>query len=106
MASNGIKYLDVLHADIQGAESAMLHGAAESFAAGLIGYVFLSTHSNELHAHCEQQLRDYKLKVLYSLNLAQSYSDDGLIVACSDKAPNIPSLRISARPDDSRAGAA
>ena len=49
-------YVDVLHADIQGAEFEMLCDAEESLLNGRIGYVFVGTHSQQLHCQCKSFL--------------------------------------------------
>jgi len=41
-----LRFIDILHSDIQGYELNMLKGAAQTLRAGKIGYVFISTHSN------------------------------------------------------------
>jgi FkbM family methyltransferase len=41
--------ISVLHADIQGFEVEMLGGCAESLSRGLIDYVFVSTHGQDIH---------------------------------------------------------
>lgn len=77
----GISHLAVLHADIQGAEADMLHGAANMLASAKIDFVFISTHSNELHYECIETLNSHGYCVLASADLDETYSVDGLIVA-------------------------
>ena len=77
----GVGRLDILHSDVQGYEVAMLDGAAEALSSGRVRYVFISTHSSDLHAECEKILRAYNYVMLTSINLDDTFSEDGLIVA-------------------------
>ena len=45
---HNISYIDILHVDIQGFEMDMLQGAEATLSQDKVGYLFLSTHSNEL----------------------------------------------------------
>jgi len=86
---NNIPFLDMLHSDIQGFEYNMLQGAIKSIADNRIGYVFISTHSNEVHYQCEDFLKQHNFLILSSADLSQSYSEDGLIVAVAKTYKNI-----------------
>lgn len=74
-------HLNVLHADIQGNEVAMLRGAGRMLSTGSIDYVFVSTHSNELHKECYEILRSNQFLILASDDKTETRSFDGLIVA-------------------------
>lgn len=76
-----IARVHVLHADIQEAELDMLRGAAQMLAARRVDYIFISTHTNELHAQCTDLLRASGYAILASANLDETYSFDGLLVA-------------------------
>jgi Methyltransferase FkbM domain len=93
----GIKRLDILHSDVQGHEVAMLDGAAEALSSGRVRYVFISTHSNDLHANCEKRLRAYNYVMLTSINLYDSFSEDGLIVARHPNYEGIEAVSCSRR---------
>jgi hypothetical protein len=77
----GIAHLDILHADIQGYEAEMLSGAREYFLAKAIDYVFISTHSQNLHANCLEFIKQMEYNVVASVDLEETFSYDGLIVA-------------------------
>jgi len=77
----GIAHLDILHSDIQGYEAQMLSGAREYFLAKAIDYVFISTHSQELHSTCLDFLKQMEYNVVASVDLDETFSCDGLIVA-------------------------
>jgi hypothetical protein len=76
-----IDHVNILHSDIQGFELKMLQGAAEFLEKGSIDYVFISTHSNELHEDCKSLLIEFQYQILCDANLDETYSWDGLIVA-------------------------
>jgi hypothetical protein len=78
---NGISFLDILHADIQGFELEMLATMPEMVAKRAIGYIFISTHSNELHYGCIEWLEAHGYKILCHSDIDKTFSEDGLIVA-------------------------
>jgi hypothetical protein len=80
-----IQHLSILHADIQGAEMEMLRGASQMLRDGRIDFVFISTHSNALHAECMAFLQSYRYEILADADLNETYSHDGVIVAKSDR---------------------
>ncbi len=100
---HGLERIHVLHSDIQGAEAAMLRGAARLLSAREVDYVFISTHSNPLHAECIDLLGQYDYHVLASANLDDSYSGDGLIVARGPHIAEPDRLEISHRSKDAPA---
>src|SRR5258708_94155 len=81
-----IDFIHILDRDIQGFEYEMLLGAENAFQNKKIGYVFISTHSNELHCNCLSFLTQKNFSIVASADLDESFSLDGLIVA---KAPFI-----------------
>lgn len=76
-----IKHLHLLHSDIQGYELKMLEGAHQLLVSQQIDYLFISTHSNELHRQCIGRLQSYSYEILCEADLDASFSVDGLIVA-------------------------
>ncbi len=80
-AEHGIEHIDILHSDIQGAEYDMLIGASRCFREQRIAYVFISTHSDELHEKCIAFLEQQRFSIIAAADLAQTYSLDGLIAA-------------------------
>ncbi len=97
MDIQGIDFLDVLHSDIQGYEYNMLQGAENSLRAQKFGYIFISTHSNELHTGCMELLKQFNYTILCEANLDESYSWDGLIVAKNKKYQGLEEITISKR---------
>jgi hypothetical protein len=90
-----IRHVDILHVDIQGAEVDMLRGAATTIARNAIDYIFLSTHSNELHEQCRQFLVEHGFTILASANIDESYALDGVIVARRTGRPGIAPVPIA-----------
>ncbi len=80
-ATHSLPHINVLHMDIQGAETAMLRGAHRTLTSQAVDYIFISTHSEALHLECIGQLEAYGYKVLTSVTPVQSFSYDGLIVS-------------------------
>jgi len=83
-----IQRLDILHADIQGSELEMLHGAQKCLADRLVSFFFVSTHSEALHANCQRFLVDRGYSPFISISPSQSFSVDGLLVACGEDYKN------------------
>ena len=81
MKRQGVTHLNILHSDIQGYELKMLEGCQEALQNQTIDFIFISTHSNELHTACIAKLMSSQYMILCSANLDESYSVDGLIVA-------------------------
>ena len=93
-----IDFVDILHSDIQGFELEMLEGSHQLFSEGKVGYVFISTHSNELHEDCYQLLKNkYHFSLVASANLDESYSWDGILVMKAPDYPGVEQVDISKR---------
>ena len=93
-----IKFLDILHADIQGHELEMLQGSSRILSKKKVGYIFISTHSNELHQACRELLSvKYGYALVASANVDESYSWDGILLMKSPQYPGVEKLDISKR---------
>ena len=82
--------IEILHADIQGYEIEMLHGAKNSLSSTKIDYVFVSTHSQQLHVDTVRTLTDHNYRIEAESdfdNCTTSY--DGLVFASS---PNVSAI--------------
>ncbi|MCK6425602.1 MAG: FkbM family methyltransferase [Burkholderiaceae bacterium] len=88
MADTDIERLDLLHADVQGWEGEMLEGCARGLAAGRIARLFVSTHSQDLHAQVEATLRraGYRIELSSDFDLHTS-AFDGLVCAAHPAQP-------------------
>jgi len=83
LMEKNLKHVNVLHADVQGSELELLQGVQGLLDTARIDYLFVSTHSMELHAQCAELLRVCGYRVLVSVNLEETYSVDGVLVVCS-----------------------
>ena len=100
-ARMGIQHLNVLHADIQEKEVKMLRGSKKMLSNESIDYIFISTHSNELHYECIEILKSYNYSILASADVENTYSLDGLIVAKSRLAAGPATLPIAQKTNSS-----
>jgi len=89
-----ISFIDILHSDIQGFEYEMLEGARRTFVENKIGYVFISTHSNEIHYKCLDFLKEQNFIIIATADLEQTYSEDGLIVGRSPYYKGIDQVNV------------
>lgn len=80
LESTGLEYVSVLHSDIQGAELSMLEGATDFLEDGKIEYLFLSTHSEQLHSACAEFMSRFNYRLLEDIPCFASDSEDGLLV--------------------------
>jgi len=81
MEEHGLERIHLLHSDIQGFERQMLDGAANAITQGKVDWIFISTHSNDLHRECRDWLKERQWTIVADANLDDSYSVDGLIAA-------------------------
>jgi FkbM family methyltransferase len=96
LEQHDIRYLHILHADVQGAELDMLYGCERTIARNGIGFIFISTHDDK-HNICLDFLRERNFRIIAEHTIEESYSADGLIVACSAAQPHPVAVRISKR---------
>lgn len=93
MAAHGMERLTILHCDVQGAELAVLEGAAPLLLAGRIDWIFVSTHHHSisgdplLHQRCLALLRGLGASIEAEHDVQESFSGDGLICARFCAAP-------------------
>jgi hypothetical protein len=76
----GLEHVDILHSDIQGFEADMLEGAERTLRARKVRFVFVSTHSNELHAHCRAELSRHGFDIIADADLQGTFNFDGILV--------------------------
>lgn len=87
--SNNI-ILDILHVDIQGYELEMIEGARISLANKLINYVFISTHSDDLHKNVIDELMQFGYDIEVSSDFSsETTSYDGLVFASNPEVDRI-----------------
>jgi hypothetical protein len=79
-----IPSLNILHADIQGFEIEMLQGGSQALEEKLIDYLFISTHSQELHDQVKKILGSFGYRIEVSADFdRETTSYDGLVFASS-----------------------
>ncbi|WP_287636472.1 MULTISPECIES: FkbM family methyltransferase [unclassified Microcystis] len=83
LRDNYIKKLSILHSDIQGYEVEMLSDCSFSLSNANIDYLFISTHSQDLHYEVIQKLKHFSYRVEVSSDFDQTTSYDGFIFASS-----------------------
>ncbi len=96
-----IKQLDLLHLDIQGAETDVLEDCISLFEENRIRFVIVSTHVHHIsgdpltHQKCLKILKDSGARILVEHDVHESFSGDGMICACFDDQVVLPKLDIS-----------
>lgn len=90
----GLAFLEILHCDAQGAETAVLEACQELLRERRIRWVFVSTHAHQIsgdpltHQRCLQLLQDCGAVIEAEHDVHESFSGDGLIVARFGPAPD------------------
>jgi hypothetical protein len=92
-----ISFIDFLNSDIQGFELEMLETAPEMSTKRAIGFIFISTHSQELHYNCIDFLKQNGYIIICDTDLEDFFSEDGLIVARDPVFKGPDSFTISSR---------
>jgi hypothetical protein len=78
-----IEQIDILHSDIQGYELEMLQDITELLNQNKVKYLFISTHSDELHYNCIKLLKECNYRIIASADYeTETFCFDGIIVAC------------------------
>lgn len=112
LAETGCDRLELLLADVQGAEAGLFDGMADALARRAVRFVVVSTHHHTIsgsphtHRDCLEAVRRRGGQVLVEHPVAESFSGDGLVVASFDPADRrLPPVRVSRnRPEDSLFG--
>lgn len=82
ITQNSIKKINLLHADIQGAELEMLIEIKPLLKERLVDYIFVSTHSQSLHYSCIDELVHANYTIIASADFDnETYCFDGVLVA-------------------------
>jgi FkbM family methyltransferase len=97
-----IAKLDILHCDIQGAETVVLDSCRELFREKRIQFCVVSTHAHHIsgdpltHQRCLAILKEAGGRIIAEHDVHESFSGDGLIAAYfGDEAIDWPNLPIS-----------
>ncbi len=98
MKKEGIDYIDILHADIQGSELEMLQDSVSLLDEQKINYLFVSTHTQDLHISCEKLLEEHNYRIVASADFDnETFCFDGIIVACHKDNDEIPYTSLGNR---------
>ena len=90
MESEKLEKLDILHCDIQGFEVQMLGGFRRALERGAVDYMFISTHSQPLHAEVVRVLGLFGYRVEVSSDFEfETTSYDGFIFASHARLPRV-----------------
>lgn len=95
LEEQGIDHVNILHSDIQGSEYEMLESAINSILLDKIDYFVISTHSGNIHSDCINFLKFHHYKIIAEHSPSESYSVDGLVVACRASLPHPKKVQIS-----------
>jgi Methyltransferase FkbM domain len=97
--SRKIRKLDILHTDIQGYEVEMMQGARDVLTRRRVNYLFVSSHSQQIHAEISKRLADLGYRVEISSDFdVQTTSFDGFVFASSpDVSPVFEKVSILGR---------
>jgi len=84
LAERGIAKINILHSDVQGYELEMLDGSSNALRDNKIDYLFVSTHSQKLHADVIERLLEcnYRVEIVSDFD-HETTSFDGFIFASS-----------------------
>lgn len=85
IAMKELAHVDILHADIQGAELELLRGAEKSLKNKIIDVLFVATHGDK-HYKCREFLTNINYQIIAEHDIAQASAADGLLVAVSENA--------------------
>ena len=107
---HGLNHVDLILADIQGAELRMLQGMERTVEQGRLSYLLLSTHDATIsgdyliHDKCLTWIKEHGGHIVMEHTVEESYSGDGLIVASFGGAQQISVSTSRNRASDSLFG--
>jgi len=86
LTSRNISRLDILHVDIQGYEVEMIAGGRRTLGEHFVDYLFVSTHSQELHQRVLNELKaaGYRIEISSDFD-NETTSYDGFVFASSSR---------------------
>lgn len=86
LRSRSLTHLNILHVDIQGYEVEMVEGCQNSLIQQMIDYLFISTHSQEIHKGITIKLNELGYRVEVSSDFDNdTTSFDGFVFASSPR---------------------
>jgi len=98
MKKKNINYVDILHSDIQGYEYEMLSDIVPLLKENKIKYLFISTHSDDIHYKCIDLLKNNNYRIIASADFdTETFCYDGIIVACHITNNNLGTYDLGCR---------
>ncbi len=98
MKKKNINYVDILHSDIQGYEYEMLTDIIPLLKENKIKYLFISTHSDDIHYKCINLLKNNNYRIIASADFdTETFCYDGIIVACHITNNNLGTYDLGCR---------
>lgn len=87
LRDRGLHHIDILHVDIEGFEVELMEGARDALQNACVDYLFISTHSQQIHHRIIGQLKElnYRVEVASDVDY-ETTSHDGLVFASSPHA--------------------
>ena len=79
IATEGLPFVDIVHADIQGSELIMLRDMERTLLTKKVGYLFISTHSQLLHEQCRRYLEDREYVTIASADFDHETIIDAMV---------------------------
>jgi hypothetical protein len=93
-----IDFIDILHSDIQGYEMEMLTDIVGLLKDKKIRYIFISTHSDDLHTQCLTLLTECDYRIIAQADFeTETFCYDGILVACHKDTLEIPYTDLGVR---------
>jgi FkbM family methyltransferase len=106
-----LEKVDIVLADVQGAETPLLEGAESILSAGRVRFLIVSTHHHSIsgdpltHQRCLELLQSVGAHIIAEHSVAESYSGDGLIAVSFERQDRDLQVPVSrARPEESLFG--
>ena len=85
-----LEFINILHSDIQGYELEMLKNSKNCLSDNIINYIFISTHSEDLHKNCIDYLKKFNYEIDVSSGFdRETTSTDGFLMARSKNSSKI-----------------
>jgi len=93
-----IECIDILHSDIQGSELVMLNSISSLLDDKKIRYLFISTHSQNIHFSCLELLQMHNYRIIADADFDnETFCSDGIIVSCHKNNLDIPYTSLGNR---------
>ena len=83
MKNLNLDRVHIVHVDVQRAEEMVIQGMHEALSQQTVDYVFVGTHSQDLHKNCEKKLNSYGYKTIFSRDKNQCIGFDGILVCAN-----------------------